>query len=114
MPDNSSPNTVAAARTPSAKDRQRFAELVGQWKEETAFSSSPGEASQHPAYREIVQMGDIAVPLLLAEIEARPDHWFTALQEITGADPVPPQARGRMKEMVAAWVTWGRSHGVHW
>lgn len=88
-----------------------FDRLVRQWKAERGPSSSARRMAQHPAYRAIVAMGKTAVPLLLAELERQPDHWFVALHELTGADPVPKEARGRMDEMAAAWIKWGRENG---
>ena len=54
----------------------------------------PAEIADHPAYREIIAMGEPAIGLILAELETRPDHWFEALRALTGEDPVPPEARG--------------------
>ena len=65
----------------------------------------------HPAYQEIIGMGWPVVPLLLAELQRRPDHWFIALEEITGANPVPPESEGKVKKMAEAWVQWGKSGG---
>lgn len=65
----------------------------------------------HPAYQRIIGMGDAAVPLILQELERSPDHWFWALNAITGADPVPESRRGVMSEMVKAWLEWGVQHG---
>jgi Uncharacterized protein conserved in bacteria (DUF2188) len=93
-------------------DPARFAALVARWKADCEFLSSPPAMAKHPAYREIVAMGKPAVPLILAELEARPDFWFAALREITGEDPVPPEARGKVKAMAGAWLEWGHAHGV--
>jgi len=92
----------------------RFRELVRQWKAERGPTSSVTKLARHPAYREIVNLGEAAVPLLLAELERQPDHWFLALYEITGVDPVPRESRGRLKEMASAWLRWGREHGIVW
>jgi hypothetical protein len=70
--------------------------------------------ADHPAYREIIGTGVAAVPYLLAESERRPDHWFVALHQITGADPVPKESRGRIKAMAAAWIRWGKEQGFAW
>lgn len=96
----------------SAESRnQRFRELVCRWKEERGPTSSIGKMATHPAYREIVNMGTEAVPLLLSELERQPDHWFMALSEITGVDPVPNESFGRLQEMTLAWLRWGKEHG---
>ena len=72
------------------------------------------EMAMHPAYQEIIGMGELAVPLILAELERDPDHWFWALKAITGADPVPEHCRGHLEEMAQAWLRWGRMQGYEW
>ena len=95
---------------------QRFRTLAAAWKAAMAasVSSSLPEMFAYPAYRQIITMGEPAVPLLLAELEREPDWWFAALKEITGADPVPPTIRGKLAEMTAAWLDWGRAKGYQW
>jgi hypothetical protein len=64
--------------------------------------------AMHPAYQQIIGLGNEAVPLLLRELKKEPDHWFWALKAITGVDPVEPTQRGRVKEMAGAWLRWGK------
>lgn len=91
--------------------RAKFAALAKQWKAARGPESTIARLSMHPAYQQIIGMGDTAVPLILAELEARPDHWFWALNAITGADPVPEADRGVMGKMTEAWLKWGVEHG---
>ena len=72
-------------------DTDRFQDLADRWERETAILSNSSRAAQHPAHREIISMGQPAVPLILARMEASGGHWFQALHEITGASPVDPQ-----------------------
>ncbi len=65
----------------------------------------------HPAYQQIIGMGQDAIPLILAEMKRKPGHWFWALKSITGEDPVLPEQRGRIKKMTEAWINWGRNQG---
>ena len=67
-----------------------------------------------PSYQRIIGLGPAVVPLLLRELERAPDHWFWALKAITGADPVPPAARGGIREKVRLWIEWGRQQGYQW
>ena len=39
-------------------------------------------------------------------IAGKPDHWFIALEEITGAQPIPPESEGKVKKMAEAWIKW--------
>jgi hypothetical protein len=93
---------------------KQFADLAAKWRKETRFSSKAGRMAEHPAYREIVAMGKSAVALILADLEKNGGHWFIALHQITGANPVPEKSRGKVKEMAAAWLEWGRKQGYRW
>lgn len=64
----------------------------------------------HPAYQRIIGMGDKAIPLLMRELKREPNHWFWALRAITGANPVKPENRGRVKRMAQDWLDWGHEH----
>lgn len=57
-------------------------------------------------------MGQAAVPLILEELWARPDHWGPALTAITGENPVPPEDAGRLGAMAQAWLQWGKDRGL--
>lgn len=90
---------------------QKFRGLVDTWKNETQASSSVTEMAMHPAYQQIIGMGPAAIPLIIRELENKPDHWFWALKAITGVDPVKPSERGKVRKMAAAWVRWAKEEG---
>jgi hypothetical protein len=90
---------------------QRFRGLVAEWEAEVAPLSSMTARLSHRGYRAIIALGPAVVPLLLRELEQRPNHWFAALRELTGDDPVPASERGRIGPMTAAWIQWGRDRG---
>ena len=92
-------------------DRERFEALAERWEEETFFLSNSERINAHPALREIISMGQPVVPLILERMRAQGGHWFHALYAITGARPVPPESRGRIKEMTQAWLDWGERNG---
>lgn len=73
-------------------------------------SSSFTELVAHPSFRRIVEFGRPAVPYLLREIQHEPSLLVWAMHEITGENPVPRSARGKIREMSAAWVSWGNEH----
>lgn len=89
-----------------------FEQMTSQWKRDTAFSSSALEMADHPAYRAVVAVGGSAIPLILRDLERNgPHHWFLALQELTGQNPVSPAEQGHMRRMAEAWITWGYERG---
>lgn len=90
---------------------RKFNALKIEWETETAYLSSITEISMHPAYQQIIGMGTIAIPYILAELKIKPGHWFWALKSITGEDPVLPEHRGRLKQMTEDWLKWDKEHG---
>ena len=91
--------------------RRRFTELADQWQRETVFLSSTRHVIKHHAHREIVSMGEPAVPLIMERMWAQGGHWFYALRDITGANPIQPADRGKVSAMQEAWLEWGEANG---
>ena len=92
-------------------DRETFKRLADEWERDRPRGADVWQMTQHPAYERIIEMGEPAVPWLLQRLAEKPNHWFVALNAITGARPVPPESRGRIKEMAQAWLAWGRENG---
>lgn len=98
-----------AESAPVASDlEQRFLELAERWREETQFYSTTSPLVEHPAYREILQMGEVAVPWLLRDMAATGARWTLLLREITGENPAIHATPGQVREVQAAWIEWGR------
>src|SRR5438067_616478 len=76
---------------------QRFHELAVLWKQERGPYSSSAKLCNHPAYQQIIEMGMVAVPLLLGELAREPDHWFRALHAISGTNPVLEGHQGNIR-----------------
>lgn len=88
---------------------ERFQMLTRRWNNETSFISSLTEITRNSAYLEIVAMGEQAIPLILAELQSNPNHWFLALRLITGEDPAKEYRN--FDDAVDAWIQWGRERG---
>lgn len=91
--------------------RDHLSNLLGQWHDETQFSSSLAAKKAHPAYKAIVALGEEAIPLILDVLEEGPDFIFMALHDITGEDPVHVEHHGRLPAMLQDWLNWGTEHG---
>ena len=100
--------------TQAETTEQRFRRLASRWRAETAFVSSSAELVDHPAFKDIVSLGEAVVPLLLRELENGTGHWHRALRRITGDDPVPESDRGNIEVAVQSWLAWGEEHGYEW
>jgi hypothetical protein len=88
-----------------------FADLTEQWRSETRLLSSTSDIAMHPAYQRTIGLGPQVIPLILAELQKQPDHWFWALKALTGENPVSVAERGRLPAMANAWLEWGRKNG---
>ena len=93
---------------------ERFRRLAEIWHRETGHVSSMSAASNHPVYREIIDLGQEVVPSLLRDLEEHHAHWFEALREITGAQPIPKSVAGNIPKMADAWLHWARDNGYRW
>ena len=100
--------------TLTEKYEQRFLGLADEWRNSQGVTSSLTQLVMHPAYQQIIGMGETAVPLIFRKLEKEPDHWFWALKSITGHDPVSDESRGNIRQMATEWLEWGKKQGYQW
>ena len=105
---NGTPNLVVPADATEDVEGA-FRRLAALWREETGPLSIEARKVVHPAYQGIIALGPAAIPLLLNELQHNPDHWFTALETLTGEDPARQSLS--FDEAVAAWLRWGEAKG---
>jgi hypothetical protein len=106
----SSPLEVSVVRT-DACVRERFRRLADEWTDQSRHLSNTAQMAMLTPYQRIIGLGLPAVPLILEELQREPDQWFWALESITEQDPVPADARGKVKLMAQAWIDWGTELG---
>ncbi|MCY4578411.1 MAG: site-specific DNA-methyltransferase [Chloroflexi bacterium] len=94
--------------TPDTRLNDEFNRLVTEWKVGRSRGADVTQMVDHPAYQQIVGMGEQAIPLILEELEREVDHWFPALRELTGTSPVPEESKGNLSKMRDAWLNWGK------
>ena len=99
------------AEIPEDETWEELQQLATEWQANRGASSFSSRAVMHPAYQSIIGKGLRAVPFLLRQLQAAPDHWFVALMSITGEDPVPPEDAGDVAAMARAWIEWGKVRG---
>jgi len=95
---------------------KKFRELVANWRETRNSLDSGIAIFTNTAYQQIIGMGEEVVPLILEELQAKPDYWFWALKAITGvsSDPGPKSHRGRLALMAQDWLDWAEHQGYQW
>jgi hypothetical protein len=91
---------------------ERFLELTLDWKSKSRHLSNTAQISMIFSYQKIIGMGPLVVPLILAELQREPDHWFWALEAITGENPVAKQDFGDIEASANAWISWGSQNGL--
>jgi hypothetical protein len=92
--------------------QERFDRLRDDWKSKTRHLSNTAQISLVFPYQMIIGMGPQVVPLILAELEKETDHWFWALEAITGENPVAKHEVGDMEASAQAWLSWGKRNGL--
>jgi hypothetical protein len=97
-----------ATQTTAGSFQSNFNRLVSTWKQETAGCSITARRYAHSSYQEILVMGKPVIPLILRELQERPDWWFEALKALTNQDPTKPT--DNFRDAVKSWLKWGRDH----
>ena len=100
--------------TPAETVEERFRRLAASWHRDTDCLSSMEAAASHPAYQEIIGLGAEVVPFLLRDLAENHTHWFTALETITGAQPISVADAGNVPRMAEAWLRWAKDNGYRW
>jgi len=100
----------AVAEAANIAFAERFQRLMTQWNNETGHYSLTFKRAMHPAYQQIIGMGEKAIPHILRALRERPTgHWFWALRAITGTDPA--QAEDDIDHAIQKWIDWGTGQG---
>ena len=107
------PEKMTTAPRVSEALAREFQNLSATWRRETALRSSVTDIALNPAYQQIIRMGEPALPLIFAELRRTQDHWFWALQAITGENPVPEEDAGDLEAMATDWLSWADRRGYH-
>lgn len=99
---------------PAEPVEERFRRLEAIWLAEVGHQSSTTKLIHHPAFQEIIALGQAVVPNMLQDLADRPRLWVWALPEITGADPVPTCDRGDIAKMTEGWLHWAKANEYRW
>jgi hypothetical protein len=103
--------SVATYKATASDYFDQFYSHLHKWRSETYFLSSATEIRKHRSFRAIVKMGDAVIPLIIDDLKRSPSLLSLALVDITGESVVPEAARGNVRAMADAWISWGRRNG---
>lgn len=94
-----------------AAEANRFQMLSTQWRNETAHYSVSLKRAMHPAYQQIIGMGEKALPHILKCLRDDPGRdWFWALKAITGEDAAANETA--IESAIQAWIRWAEQHNM--
>lgn len=91
--------------------QERFQRYKEDWVAKTRHLSNMGQIALIFSYQRIIGLGPKAIPLILLELQQETDHWFWALEAITGENPVVDKDAGDMEASADAWIEWGKENG---
>jgi hypothetical protein len=78
------------------------------WLSQTANDSSMARIYSHPAFRQIVGLGEAALPFMYRHLVDEPELWTVGLTMVTGADPAADAQSP--EEAIRAWRAWREAH----
>ena len=90
---------------------ERFKALYEKWKAESSHQSSMTRIAMNPAYQQIIGMGPRVLPFIFESMLRKPDHWFWALEAITGLNAVREEHIGDVERMTSDWLEWASDNG---
>lgn len=108
--DSQTPSTATSVPTSqyahSSEDYiDRFYAALNRWRSETHLISSANRKFSHPSFQSIVDLGQVAIPLILSEVRHSPSWLVVALERITGERPYNADMRGNLKAITNAWLS---------
>jgi len=89
---------------------KKFDLYSGIWKTETMFSSNSSEITNNSAYRSIIGLGKDIIPFIIQDLKQSENHWFYALELLTGENPIKNEHRGIINLMKSDWLNWAEKN----
>lgn len=81
-------------------------QLLDQLIQETQIFSDPNQLLIHPIAIDLIKNGKESIPIILHKMNETGHYLGLLLSEITGENPVLPEHRGIIKEMIQDWNNW--------
>ncbi len=105
-------NSIFISQRKETEEFKVFLTLKDRWKNETLFVSSGTTLISNSAYKEIISLGKVSLPWIIRELRKNSDHWFYALEKITGVNPIKNESIGIVDKMREDWITWAEKNDI--
>lgn len=114
---DSSRRLVMRGRSTSSQSSGRYAPssadfvslfygLLRRWQRETAFYSDPDKITSHPCFLKMVQIANLALPLIIDELRSNPSLLVWVLDDAFADKPYSEEDLGDISAMTNAWIAW--------
>ena len=104
------PMTEQVRVAPSAAAiAEEFDALANEWHAATDHLSVISDKVMHPAYQDMLGMGELAIPHIVRHLRKDRGWWFHALQHIARGDAAADAAS--KDDAIKAWTNWAREQG---
>jgi hypothetical protein len=80
------------------------------WLKETILSSSVSDITNNSAYRGIIGLGKDVIPFIIQDLKTNNNHWFNALEALTGENPIKNNHKGILPLMKNDWLEWAEKN----
>lgn len=91
------------------REYKKFLKLKEKWEKETMFLSSSSAIYNNSSYIEIIALGEKSIPWIIRDLKKTNKHWFSALNQISGENPVPEEHYGIIPQMKEDWINWAKA-----
>ncbi len=83
-----------------------FDTYKSEWLNETKYFSDNRRIFNNQYYQKIISQGAKFLPFIIQDLRTNDYHWFHALSEITGVNPIQLEHLGNIDQMKNDWLTW--------
>jgi hypothetical protein len=103
-------NSILISERYEHNEYRKFLKLKNKWLNETKYISSSSIIFNNSNYLEIIDLGSKTVPWILRDLKRTNTHWFSALFELTGVNPIKPENYGIVNNMTRDWINWAENN----
>jgi hypothetical protein len=91
---------------------KKFLQLKEKWEVETLFVSSATDIINNGSYLAIISLGQEALSFIIKDFAKKDNHWFYALEVMTGKNPISEEHIGNIKLMKDDWINWAKENDI--
>lgn len=103
--------SIVISRHYKTVEFKNFLRLKNRWLDDVKFSSNSNVIYNNDAYKKIIGLGKKSIPWIIRDLKRTNAHWFNALSQISGENPIQSEHAGIVKKMAEDWILWAENKG---